>query len=246
MTIGQQYISSDGGALQPINVVIGADQADVLLTTEATNNGWDGQSAVELFLWLKNGFDIYATSISTAALREGSFPSGSQFRFLNEGTVLGKGGDGGDGGANSNGTPGEAGGDAMDVASAWTITNGSGEIWAGGGGGGGGAGNTTFPVNNGSGGGGGAGSNVGLKGVNGGSGTDGNNGARTTGGLGGATGQAGGNGGGTAVTGTAGANGIGRTGGAGGTAGKAIELNGTGAVTWLSGSGSPNVKGTVS
>ena len=154
----------------------------------------------------------------------------------------------------------------------FNVTNGSGHIWGGGGGGGGsgasdggGAGNG---LGNGGGGGGGAGGGKGGRGgrcvyILGGSSIAGDGNDATTG-PNGTLGTAGtGTNYGAGTIGTAGAGGdfgaAGATGtnpgsmptghsgpfSAGGAAGKAIELSG-GAATFVSGSGSPNVKGSVS
>lgn len=149
----------------------------------------------------------------------------------------------------------------------FNITNAAGFIWGGGGGGGGGGGvGSGAPMSaNGGGGGGGAGSgragqggrsasNAGVNGTNGtagGGGSNGDFGAGGAGNHGGGTSNAGagGNGGTWGSAGAAGTtvSGSGQQGvaGTGGAAGKAINLNG-GSATFVSGSGGPNVKGSVS
>jgi hypothetical protein len=146
------------------------------------------------------------------------------------------------------------------------ITNANGRIWGGGGGGGGGgAGASEEGYAAGGGGGGGAGGGEGgAEGTAGISGTEANAnpggegsvgltgtfGAAGTGAAAGSgNGQSGGAGGDYGASGSAGTTGgaatVVITGGAGGAGGKSVEFNG-GTVNFLSGSGSPNVKGTAS
>ncbi len=152
----------------------------------------------------------------------------------------------------------------------FNITNANGHIWGGGGGGGGGGSKALVNAGgaNGAGGGGGGGAGGGRGGyvqpngnnpsasADGGHGSTGPNGAAGSGGAGlsnlSGTGDVGGAGGDWGAAGTAGSfpgggsswNGINSN---GGNAGKAIELNGGGVPTWvISGSGAPNVKGSVS
>lgn len=154
----------------------------------------------------------------------------------------------------------------------FNLTNGSGFIWGGGGGGGGGGTSISVSVNSvANAGGGGAGSGAafggepGLLGNNvfggfptgapGGDSTSGVNGTFGAGGAGAAAGsgsaQSGGAGGDWGAVGTAGTADTTNPSadrsppGGAGAAGKAIELSG-GAATFVSGSGSPNVRGTVS
>jgi hypothetical protein len=147
------------------------------------------------------------------------------------------------------------------------IDNGSGFIWGGGGGGGGGGPSGDADGSNvgqtGGGGGGGAGAGVpgdpgslvaasGTPGVYGGSGPNGTFGAGGTGEDTGGTGDAatGGDGGDWGADGDDGQTQTGHTfdapPGVGGVAGKAIDVNGAGAPTFSSGSGSPNVLGSIS
>jgi len=186
----------------------------------------------------------------------------------------GRGGSGGDGGGVgvAGGTGGTA--LRADFTGTLTITNSAGRIWGGGGGGGGGGGCLIWvPADSayddhsgGGGGGGGAGGGTagagGLKSVHVGS-VDGSAGtAGTTGSVGvNGTGAAGGDGsagtGGAgaayAVAGSAGSAGVGhgggggasRAGGSAGSAGYAVRYNAGTTVNFISGSGSPQVKGTV-
>ena len=170
----------------------------------------------------------------------------------------------------SEGGTGQPGGPAVTGPGSgrnFNITNAGGFIWGGGGGGGGGGANGTgSPLSaNGGGGGGGAGSGKGGQGGRNASNTSGLNGTNGTPGGGGANGDfgaggAGNHSGGSSNAGTGGNGGTWGTagspgatiagggsgaGGAGGGAGKAINLNG-GSAVFVSGSGGPNVKGSVS
>lgn len=186
----------------------------------------------------------------------------------------GDGGQGGAMGVNdyiSNGANGKAAGPAIKgpgTGRNFNVTNAAGFIWGGGGGGGGGGVKTSGGQNVVNGGGGGGGAGRGRAGGGGqygyiagsANGSDGSSGTLASTGAGGAGGAgvlghgtgtfgsggtggdwgSGGNGGGAAATGSQ----LGNPGG-GGAAGKAIDANG-GSVTFVSGSGGPQVKGSVS
>ena len=111
------------------------------------------------------GIIVSATSTAAAALQWGSEWTGvPTFALINEGYIIGKGGDGGSGVAgDENGVAGGNGGSAIDAEGHdLDITNGSGNIWGGGGGGGSGAGYVEGTFYTGmSGGGGGAGNSSG-------------------------------------------------------------------------------------
>lgn len=99
-----------------------------------------------------SGIVVGSTAVGTASLATGAAPnyaSGDTIKIINNGSIVGKGGDGGAGMAN-NGTgvvAGQAAGDAIDIAYPVTIQNASGAKieGAGGGGGGGGRGSTVQP-----------------------------------------------------------------------------------------------------
>jgi hypothetical protein len=222
---------------------ISTNETNLNLRTWALANGWNGSSAA--IITINSGVIISGSvqSNSTAALTiDGSWPGGVS--LINSGTIVGRGGSGG-AGANTLASPasGSAGGRALTVSVAATITN-NGTIAGGGGGGGGGsyrsvnlpgrdddAGATRYP---GCGGGGGASSNTNAPG--GSAGTGGAGGAAAggtgtynsigTGGLGGANNPDGGNGGTWGASGVVGASG----GGAGGAGGQSV--NGNSNITW--------------
>jgi hypothetical protein len=97
--------------------------------------GWNGVSALTATYVINAGVIVGSTNVDVPALTTGAaFPGGSVITIINNGTILGKGGQGGD----SNQGVGQHGGLALEVNSPVTIDNTLGVI-AGGGGGGGGA-----------------------------------------------------------------------------------------------------------
>ncbi len=187
------------GASSSINVVSAAvNKQNLNIYNEAVAAGWNQTSA---FTYTINaGIYVWSDSTSLSALTTGgAFPGG--LKIINNGFIMGKGGQGGDVlGAGSPNTG--AGGPAMNLTTAVTIDNTSGYIGGGGGGGGGG-------TSLGGGGGGGAG------GGRGGKGHDGVGNVYPLGGAGGAIGQPGAEGPGMYEAGT------GKTYGSGGGAGGA-------------------------
>ena len=99
-----------------------------------------------------SGIVVGSTAVGTASLATGAAPnyaSGDTIKIVNNGSIVGKGGNGGAGMAN-NGTgvaAGQAAGDSIDIAFPTTVQNASGAKieGAGGGGGGGGRGSTVQP-----------------------------------------------------------------------------------------------------
>jgi hypothetical protein len=175
------------------------------------------------------GVVVGSTSPSLPAFDTGAFPSGSSVQLINNGTIVGAGGNGGTGAScissiNTPATSGGPGGPAMHAQMPLTLAN-NGGIWGGGGGGGGGEADLDFarPSSYLAGGGGGGGAAFGAGGAAGlvgglpglpASGA-GSAGTLSTGGAGGAgatdvrggTGYFGGNGGNGGGVGLAGANG---------------------------------------
>lgn len=131
---------------------ISSHQDRANLRTLALNAGWNGSSAV--VATLASGVWIYSASTGQAALTiNGSFPNG--VTFINNGYVVGMGGNGGGGGTSSvAGAAGGGGGTALSIGVAVTVYN-YGYIAGGGGGGGGGGGYISYTVTYGGGGGGG-------------------------------------------------------------------------------------------
>lgn len=168
----------------------------------------------------------YAFTVNT------SWAAGDTVTVINNGTVIGAGGNGGAGdnlNTYAGGFPGSAGGPAVSVLRTTSWTNTSGVCGGGGGGGGGGGlyydGKYTF---GGGGGGGGQGNNGGAGGASGDGGVyaaDGSPGTTTAAGAGGTGngGQAGGSGGSLGSTGIAGVNSNLTAGGAGGAGGACLS-----------------------
>lgn len=112
-------------------------------------------SAKDIVLNIRPNVIVSSTSTSNAALNVGVLPSGSTLSIINQGTIIGAGGEGGQGadalGSGSAttfpGNPGDDGGDAIETTIDLSIDNTNGEIHGGAGGGGGGQGYRTQAVN---------------------------------------------------------------------------------------------------
>lgn len=219
---------------------ITSNQNKANLRTLAVAAGWDQSKAV--IATLNSGVYIYSDNIGTAALTiNGSWPGG--VTFVNNGYVMGMGGNGGgvttSSGVTTNNVGISAGGDAIALGVSCTIQNNG---YIGGGGGGGGGTSLTYLLGGGGAGGGTGGTSnlngtIGAGGTGGGIGGSGSNGANNGGVLGG-----GGGGrimpGATTVRQVNGSNGVGYTqsiGGGGGnvgaTAAVATNSGGTTAVS---------------
>ena len=127
------------GKANQFGLSIATNQNNVNLRSLVVAAGWNESSKV--VVTLESGVYISGSSTGTAALTiDGSFPGGLE--FINNGFILGQGGNGGKGGyaggnTSSAGQSGASGGKALHVATAVTFTN-NGTIGGGGGGGGGG------------------------------------------------------------------------------------------------------------
>ena len=249
------YLFGGFGGRRDIFLTVSASQADYDLFVDAGSPN----DPVNVFVTVESATVLYGSTTSLPGFKTGTgWLANTELTLINEGHILGMGGDGGDGasqvytgqsdcGNTTDGTDGGAGGDAVDLEWDITIDNTSGNIWGGGGAGG----NLTTVSSGGIGGtaSGGIGANH--------SGCDGFPGSGGASGIGGLMGwtdqlascpaglpesEAGPYGeDGTNVDNS----GLCTNGGAPGLAGKAIELGGY-TVTWGGGSGSPNVKGAVS
>lgn len=197
---------------------------NVNLRAAAVSAGWNQSAAVIA----TNTGNVISSSTSTAALIvDGSFPNG--VTLINNGNIVGKGGNGGIGGLapSSRGGNGTAGGTGLSVSVAVSINNTSNI--AGGGGGGGGGGGRFSEGWYGGGGGGGAGFGTGAS-AYGGAG----NGTLTSPGAGGVSASPldyGGSGGGWGATGSSGNASFSGFQGSGGAAGAAVTGNGN--ITWI-------------
>lgn len=128
-------ITNLSGKANQFSFTISSNQTNANLRTLAVNAGWNQASKV--VATINSGIYISSNGTGTPALTvDGSFPGG--VGLINSGTIAGMGGNGGVG-TKSVSHDGLAGGLALSVASAITITN-NGTI--AGGGGGAGAGQT--------------------------------------------------------------------------------------------------------
>ena len=185
-----------------LNITISSNTNNYdLYTTASANPGYQA-GITDINLTVNPGITVGSTSTGTYALQiPSSFNPGDNVTLVNNGTIVGKGGNGGAGG-NSNfpGNNGQAGGHALYVNRATTVTNNG--VLAGAGGGGSGSGAATYQTGTspkgaaeyltqgGAGGGGGAGVTPGSGGLGGigGAGTRnfaGSDGSATAGGAGG-------------------------------------------------------------
>jgi hypothetical protein len=224
---------SDGyGKSSQFAFTISSNQTNADLRTLAVNAGWDQSSKV--VATIGSGVYISSNSTGTPALTvSGSFPGGVD--LVNNGFIIGMGGNGAN--ATVANLPGLAGGNALTVSVAVSITN-NGTIGGGGGGGGRGQSRTGSSATSGGGGGGGgrssnaANSSGGLGGASSGlsalcrsNGAAGTAGTVSSAGVGGAGGVVGSESGGNCITTHSG--GRGGDGGGWGAAGE-IGSNGTG------------------
>lgn len=169
-----------------VDLTISADTQNYTLNPAAVSGYVAGFTKVNLTI--NGGIYVGSTSTGSYALTITGFASGDTINLINNGVVIGAGGNGGDGNGGA-GNPGNPGGNALLLQFPVNITN-NGTLAGGGGGGGASDGGTTYgsclgggSSYNGTGGGGGAGYNPGAGGANGGSA-----GTRTTGGSGGGAG----------------------------------------------------------
>lgn len=138
ISIGNGY-----GKANQFSLIISSNQTNANLATLATAAGWNGTSKV--VATINSGVILSSDTVGVSALTvDGSFPGGVE--LINNGSIIGKGGNGGTGGyayfwGLSAGGAGGAGGTALSVSTPITITN-NGTIGGGGGGGGGGGSNS--------------------------------------------------------------------------------------------------------
>lgn len=121
-----------GEIISNFEFTISSSQQEANLRTLALAAGWNGTTGVTATIGA--GVYIWSDNTSTAALTiNGSWPNG--VTLVNNGYIIGKGGQGG---SNGGTTAGASGGPALSLGLNVTIVNGSGAFIAGGGGGGGG------------------------------------------------------------------------------------------------------------
>ena len=227
-----------------VPLTISANTQNYNVYTQANASPLYTAGIADVTLTINPGVVVGSSSTGSYALNvPNAFNAGDTVTIVNNGTVIGRGGNGGNGGTQpSNGGGGGGGGNAVYVNRALILTNNGTLAGGGGGGGGGGTGSTTSGGSpkspsvttyyGGGGGGGGAGNTAGsggaggsVPGPNGGSGAGGS----TTGGGGGGAGPgpagAGGSGGGQGANGSSGAGGNYRGAGGGGTRGSYLVGN---------------------
>ena len=136
------------------NQTISTNTTNYNLKSAAIAAGWNQTSALNATVTINSGVFVYSTSTGSYAFDTGStFPSGTTLALINNGTIIGKGGDGGAGGGGTahtgdgtNPAPGSVGGNGGSAGPAFiaqyaiNVTNNS--IINGGGGGGGGGGSS--------------------------------------------------------------------------------------------------------
>lgn len=129
------------------NQTISSNTTNYNLKSAAIAAGWDQVKVLAATITINSGVYVYSTSTGSYAFDTGStFPTGSTLALINNGTIIGRGGDGGNGGNGSAAVPtqniaapGSSGGPAFIARYAISVTN-NGTIGGGGGGGGGGSG----------------------------------------------------------------------------------------------------------
>lgn len=177
-----------------MNISVSNNPFNFNLRNVALASGWDGVKPLEATVTVEAGTLVGSATTGSYAWRTGTgFPEGSKLTLINNGSILGRGGNGGEGGSASqygvfNGEPGHPGGPALLAEHPITIVN-NGVIGGGGQGGKGGNGQALtgpgFPIYVGAAGGGGgqgySGGNGGALGTgsNGGNGVAGNPGSPT-------------------------------------------------------------------
>lgn len=230
-----------GKSAQAVNIVISGNTTTYNLYNALTALGWNGTEILIGKVTINSNVYVSSTSTSTPAFTTGGiFPANSYVEIINNGYILGRGGNGGAGGAtNSNGSAGTNGGPAFTATTKINIINNSIIGGGGGGGGGGGARTDSGYISYYYGGGGGGGAQTSLTNTSGGAGgaaangggAAGTNGTSTARGVGGTS--SGGAGGAGGTWGAAGSSGTSYTytGGAGGLGGACTT--GSANITWI-------------
>ena len=145
MTIMQALLGVGRSGPPPytFNATISVNTANYNLRAAAVAAGWNQTSPLNATVTINASVYVYSTSVGAYAFQTGTtFPAGTSLNLINNGIILGMGGNGGAGGKIPNfvaGTAGTTGGPALLAQQAITITN-NGIIGGGGGGGGGGSG----------------------------------------------------------------------------------------------------------
>jgi hypothetical protein len=127
------------------NRTLSTNTANYNLRADAVASGWNQTTPLIATVTISTGVYVYSTSTGAYAFQTGNtFPAGSSLRLINNGTILGMGGNAGAGPqtttTGTSASAGAVGGPALLAQYALAITN-NGVIGGGGGGGGGGSGN---------------------------------------------------------------------------------------------------------
>ena len=168
--ISNEYVVVVNNSFDAGDIIIAADTVNFSLKTALINKQWDKALPVIVTVTVNKGVKVGSSSTLTPAFFVERLPDGSKVKLINNGYIVGAGGDGGGRGGpeiNYSGQPGKNGGNALKLLSDISIIN-NGIIGGGGGGGGGNWFGRTGIVSNG---GGGAGYIVGSGGKNGSVGT---------------------------------------------------------------------------
>ena len=148
-SVGKWLVKVAGGITTPAGASYPLTIAENTLNWKLSPRLGSVSSPITVTITVNTGIMVYADSPAEYAMDLSGLPSGSTVNLINNGYIIGRGGDGGGGGAvNQAGDndyswyplPGGAGGGAIKgpgLSRTFNVTNGNGRIWGGGGGGGG-------------------------------------------------------------------------------------------------------------
>jgi len=163
------------GQSKGFRLTITSNTVQYNLNTDLIANGWNSIDPIVATITINSGIYVYSNNTSIAGFTIGTLPAGSTVSIINNGYIMGKGGNGGAGTQSPHvyaANPGGAGGPAINLNYPVSITNNS---YIGGGGGGGGSSSADYAGSVACGGGGGAGAGTGGGGNPGGAGGAGGN-----------------------------------------------------------------------
>ena len=144
--IKQMMMGVGGGDYAFINITISANTNDYNLRTAFVNAGWNQTKPLFATVTINPGVVIGSTSVASQAFDTGTnYPAGSIINIVNNGYIIGRGGNGGTA-TSSGSSAGTAGGLGLFARTPISITN-NGVIGGGGGGGGAGEGKGFYVTN---------------------------------------------------------------------------------------------------
>lgn len=158
MSIMSILASGGGGGRAALSVVYSANTQDASLNLSSISGYNAGNS--DITVTVNSGIYVWASSISSPGLNITGGTTGDTLVLVNNGFIMGRGGDSYLTTSNTAYTPVQAGGTALSISLSATVNNTSGYI-GGGGGGGGGVYDTAGPFATGGGGGAGGGTGCG-------------------------------------------------------------------------------------